>query len=337
MTSWIDEFATRVFLGLLVPLREFLIDGGSRYFWLYCVTGLAIAAYTYHKHREARDFQTTLMDPNVWLSRSALNDYVIIVVTPVLRLTVLSWAFLNWKSISAFVASTLHAAGVTGTATGTTAVALGVLLTLVLFVADDFFRWYAHYLFHRIPELWEFHKVHHSAEVLNFATSERHHPVEIVMNGLVLTSVYGIINGIFIGVFGDQVTVATVAGANLFLFAFNVCGGVLRHSPFWISFGPSVERWIISPAMHQIHHSAKIEHYDRNMGGSLAIWDRMFGTIHIPKAGEIGAYGIGAETADFRSLEVIYFRPFKAAAERLSQRIKKRRPGAAEAATAASA
>lgn len=322
MVHWMEETINRVVVGVLMPIHDFLTDGGSRYYWVYCLTGLLIAAYAYSRHRGVAAFRTTLADKNVWLSASSINDYVIVVLTPVLRLTVLSWTVLNWKTVSAFVVSLLHAAGVSGTVTDGSAIGLGVLLTLTLFVVDDFFRWYVHYLFHRIPELWEFHKVHHSAEVLNFATSERHHPVEVIITSALLAVVYGTVNGVFIAVFGDKLTVTSVAGANVFLFAFNVCGGVLRHSPFWISFGPSIERWIISPAMHQIHHSSKTEHFDRNMGGSLAIWDRMFGTLHIPKDGEIENYGIGAETTDFRSLEVIFLRPFIAAGDLVRRRFK---------------
>jgi len=255
-------------------------------------------------------------------SKSAINDYIIVVITPIMRLTILSWATINWSQVKDFVVSTLTALGVSGTVNDSTAIALGVVLTLTLFVVDDFLRWYVHFLFHRIPELWEFHKVHHSAEVLNFATAERHHPVEVLITVTVLTTAYGIINGIFIALFGEHVTVTSVAGANIFLFVFNLAGGALRHSPFWISFGPRAEKWVISPAMHQIHHSDKVEHYDRNMGGSLAVWDRMFGTLHIPRGREIEGFGIGEETRDFRSMEVIMLRPFQACAQLLGKRMR---------------
>ena len=336
MIDWIGDTAVRLLVGAVYPVKEFLFDGSSRYFWLYCLTGLLIAAYGYRKHGEAREFEAALKDKNVWASQSALNDYVIMVVSPMLRLTVLSWTVLNWKTVSAFTVSTLTSFGVAGTVTDGNAVALGALLTLVLFIADDFLRWYTHYLFHCIPELWEFHKVHHSAEVLNFATSERHHPFEVVTTAAMLAVVHGVINGLFIWSFGNKLTVATIAGANIFLFVFNICGGVLRHSPFWISFGPRVERWIISPAMHQIHHSDKEKHFDRNMGGSLAIWDRMFGTLHIPQGREVEAYGIGPETADFRALDVIYFRPFTAAYGHLQRRFGRpvAKPARAQSASA---
>jgi sterol desaturase/sphingolipid hydroxylase (fatty acid hydroxylase superfamily) len=199
-----------------------------------------------------------------------------------------------------------------------------VALTLTLFVVDDALKWLAHYLFHAIPELWEFHKVHHSAEHLNFVTADRHHPVEVIATATMTTLAYGLVNGLFIGLFGDKLTITTIMGANIFLFVFNICGGALRHSPFWITFGPRIEKWIISPAMHQIHHSDKVEHFDRNYGGSLAVWDRLAGSLYL--AGEkstIDRFGIGEETKDFRSLGVIYFRPFTAAANLLKNRLKK--------------
>ncbi|MEQ1716580.1 MAG: sterol desaturase family protein [Hyphomicrobium sp.] len=333
MLNWINETCVRLAVSVLMPIRDFLTDPTSRYFWVYCATGLAIAAIVHSQRNEARSFRDTLFDRNVWASKSAINDYLILAVTPMLRLTVLSWAFINWEKVRDFVVTMLTGFGVSGSVNDATAITLGIVLTITLFVVDDFLRWLAHYTFHRIPELWEFHKVHHSAEVLNFATAERHHPVEVLMTAALLTTAFGVINGLFIAFFGDKVTVSTVAGANIFLFAFNIAGGALRHSPFWISFGPRVEKWIISPAMHQIHHSDKPEHYDRNMGGSLAVWDRMFGTLHIPRGREIEGFGIGAETPDFRSFEVIMLRPFQAAARLLRRRFQAAAPAATEPAS----
>lgn len=324
MLTWLNETVTNAFVGAMLPISDFLMDGSSRFYWLYCVTGILIAAYAWHKHKHAmKGFDAALLDKKVWLSTSALNDYFIVVLTPVLRLTVLSFTTLHWETVSNWVSSTLIGFGVTGTATDGTAIMLGFALTLSLFVVDDFLRWLVHYEFHVIPELWEFHKIHHTAEVLNFVTADRQHPVEVVATATILSLAYGLVNGLFIGFFGENLTVTTVAGANIFLFFFNIIGGVLRHSPFWISFGPTIERWVISPAMHQVHHSDKEIHFNRNMGGSLAVWDRMFGTLHLPVEGEVERYGIGPETEDYRSLSVIYGRPFTAAADHLKKRFSK--------------
>jgi sterol desaturase/sphingolipid hydroxylase (fatty acid hydroxylase superfamily) len=314
MIAWLHNTFLYAVVGALQPVTDFFLDGGSRYYWLYCATGLLIAAYAHRKHQQARSVEAMLLDRQLWLSPSAINDYFIVVLTPVLRLTVLSGLAINWVAVQTFIVSLLHSAGVSGTVTDGTAIAAGIALTLTLFVVEDFLKWAAHYLFHAIPELWEFHKVHHSAEVLNFVTADRQHPVEVIATAALTTLAYGVVNGVFIGLFGDKLTITTVMGANIFLFVFNVCGGALRHSPFWISFGPRVERWVISPAMHQIHHSNKPEHFDRNFGGSLSVWDRLAGSLHIPKGREIEGYGIGPETEDYRSFGVIMFRPFTAAA-----------------------
>lgn len=338
MIDWLNQTILYSVVGALQPVLDFLADGNSRFYWLYCLSGIAIAAYAWHKHKDAGRFKDALLDKDMWLSASAINDYIIVVLTPVLRLTVLSALMIHWEPVSAWVVSSLQSIGVSGTVNDSTAIILGVALTLTLFVVDDGLKWLAHYLFHAIPELWEFHKVHHSAEHLNFVTADRHHPVEVIATATITTLAYGLVNGLFIGLFGDKLTITTLMGANVFLFVFNICGGALRHSPFWITFGPRIEKWIISPAMHQIHHSDKVEHFDRNYGGSLALWDRLAGSLYL--AGDkstIERFGIGDETKDFRSLGVIYFRPFTAAAALIKIRFKKPDTASASPARQASA
>lgn len=322
MIEWLILKAKTAAMATLWPLHELINDGSSRYFWVYCITGIAIVAYVHQMRHAERRWQDILFDRETWSGRSALNDYFILVMGSVLRLTVLSWAFVNAAPITAWVVSVLTSLGVTGTVTDTTAVGLGLLLTVALFLVDDFLRWWIHFLMHRVPELWEYHKVHHSAEVLNFATAERLHPFEVILTSLTMTVGMAVVNGIFIAVAGRHLTPVTVFGANIFLFAFNIFGGVLRHSPYWVSFGPKVERWVISPAMHQIHHSEDVKHFDKNMGGSLSVWDRMFGTIYIPTEQEKIHFGIGEETREFRSLRGLYVRPIVMSVEVLGRRLK---------------
>lgn len=311
MLHSITQLVERAALATLWPFHELLKDGKSRYFWLYIVSGMLIAAYLHWRAHKDQPFVETIADRNLWLSQSAINDYLLLVVRPVLMLTVLTWTILNTESIATHVADFLQSVGVNGTVDGSAAIALGLMLTLTLFLVDDFLRFYLHLLFHRVPLLWEFHKVHHSAEVLNFATAERIHPFELIAANTVIALVIGAVNGIFIALFGDTLTVTTVAGANIFLFVFNICGGVLRHSPYWVSFGPVVEKWVISPAMHQIHHSEDQRHYDRNMGGTLAMWDRMFGTLYMTgKEREPITYGLGEETKQWRTFTALMLRPF---------------------------
>ena len=136
------------------------------------------------------------------------------------------------------------------------------------------------------------------------------------------TTAVALCNGIFIGIWGDHLTAASIAGANGIWAVTNYLGGVLRHSQFWISFGPKWERWLISPAMHHIHHSANPKHFDKNMGGALSIWDRWFGTIYYADEEAVKTFGIGPETEEFRSIKALYFRPFANAFKRFQPETK---------------
>jgi sterol desaturase/sphingolipid hydroxylase (fatty acid hydroxylase superfamily) len=295
--------------GVMKPLHGFLASPKARFYWPFVITGLFIAWAVYYRRGGNRAFLRQFFRWDVWLSRSAQNDYAVIMINTFFLLLGGAWLFANADAIVTWTVDALTWLGVTGQAPVTWQFAYGAGLTLALFLVDDFIRWFGHYLFHRVPALWELHKVHHSAEVLNFITSERFHPLEVVLMSLIFTVPAAIVNGIFIALFGDQAAVITVAGANILWIAANVIGGVLRHSPFWVSFGPRAERWLISPAMHQIHHSEDPKHFDRNFGGTLAIWDRWFGTIYIPQGREDITYGIGPETRKFRSLATIYVYP----------------------------
>ena len=50
---------------------------------------------------------------------------------------------------------------------------------------------------------------------------------------------------------------------------------------------------LISPAQHQVHHSVDPRHHDRNYGEVLALWDWLFGTLYISRAGETIRFGLG--------------------------------------------
>ena len=150
-------------------------------------------------------------------------------------------------------------------------------------LASELAYWFAHYCFHKIPALWEFHKVHHSAEVMTTLTELRQHPVEIIafMNLIGLST--GIVFGVMTYAFGPGVRPFTLLNGNILLMAFLVTYGHLRHSHMWIAFTGFAGRILQSPAHHQLHHSANPIHYDRNLGFALAVWDWAFGTLVIPE------------------------------------------------------
>jgi len=180
-------------------------------------------------------------------------------------------------------------------------------------VLDDLSRFLLHYLLHKIPFLWEFHKVHHSAKVLTPMTIYRSHPVESLLYATRMAGTQGIAVGISYYLFGATLEMQAILGANAFVFVFNLMGSNLRHSHVWLSWGNALELIFISPAQHQIHHSTQRKHFDANFGSALAIWDKLFGchifASSVTEPSTIN-FGISKHNTEHTSLAEIYFMPF---------------------------
>jgi sterol desaturase/sphingolipid hydroxylase (fatty acid hydroxylase superfamily) len=184
--------------------------------------------------------------------------------------------------------------------------------TAVLLLFDDFCRYWVHRWMHTSRLLWQFHKVHHSPEVLVPISQMRHHPVNSLFNlGRNIVST-GLVTGLFVWFFPGDLTVVTVAGVNAGRMVFYLTGGNLRHSHVWLSFGPKLSHVFISPAQHQIHHSKAPEHIDRNFGSQFALWDWMFGTLYVPERYEELTLGIDRDSTErMRSIRGLYVEPVK--------------------------
>lgn len=167
-----------------------------------------------------------------------------------------------------------------------------VLYSVVLFVAWDLSRFLVHLAMHRIPALWAFHQVHHSAEVLTPLTFHRIHPVESWLYQLRGTVVTAAVVTLFFWLFREQASTWELLGVPALGLVLNVLMGNLRHSHVWLPFPEPVERWLISPAQHQLHHSAQPEHFDSNYGTWLALWDRLAGSWQ-PAREEPVIFGLG--------------------------------------------
>jgi sterol desaturase/sphingolipid hydroxylase (fatty acid hydroxylase superfamily) len=185
------------------------------------------------------------------------------------------------------------------------------LTTLVLLLAYELAYWFGHFLFHRYAFLWEFHKVHHSAETMTIFTELRQHPVEILAFINVIALFTGVALGVLTYAFGPGAQPFTLLNGNLLLMAFLLTWGHLRHSHIWIAYRGLAGRLFQSPAHHQLHHSDNPAHWDKNLGFSLAIWDWLFGTLYIPQfKREDITFGVGEESREFRSIADSFITPF---------------------------
>jgi sterol desaturase/sphingolipid hydroxylase (fatty acid hydroxylase superfamily) len=156
-------------------------------------------------------------------------------------------------------------------------IAIIALAGLCAFLLRDLVHYVVHRLHHQIPALWALHKVHHAATWLTPLTAERTHPLE--------DQIFAITEGLAIGVaLGLLRWRYTFSDVELMAIVTSVIWGVrmavltpLQHSSAAISFGP-LDRIVYSPSLHQVHHSARPEHWDRNFGECLSLWDSLFGT-----------------------------------------------------------
>jgi sterol desaturase/sphingolipid hydroxylase (fatty acid hydroxylase superfamily) len=184
------------------------------------------------------------------------------------------------------------------------------IITLLLFLAYEFGYWLDHFLKHRIPVLWELHKVHHTAEVLTPLTSFRMHPFDTWIFGNILAVTAAITNGVAAYVFGDTAYQYALSGTNIILVAFIHVYIHLQHTHLWISFRGLLGRIFISPAHHQVHHSTNPIHFNKNLGSCLAIWDWLFGTLHIPgKHREKLTFGVAPGYADAHTITGEFLSP----------------------------
>ncbi len=188
---------------------------------------------------------------------------------------------------------------------------VSVIFTSCLFVVDDASRYYLHRLMHRWPVLWSFHRVHHTAQSLTPFTVLRTHPIEGLLFGLRSALVQGLLIGVFVFVFADRVTLLSLLGANAVTTVLNILGSNLRHSPVPISYGKTLERWLISPAQHQIHHSQARQHWDKNFGAFIALWDRMGNTLEYGSSKQKLIFGLSGQKSKEHQLSSLYWKPFK--------------------------
>jgi sterol desaturase/sphingolipid hydroxylase (fatty acid hydroxylase superfamily) len=164
---------------------------------------------------------------------------------------------------------------------------------LSVFLAVEFGYWFSHLLMHKVPALWEFHKVHHSAEVLTPLTEWRQHPLELAIFPVLVGIAVCLVQGPIVWYFGPSSQIINPVSANLLSMAFWYTILHLRHSelPFYAT--GTLGKIIQAPAHHQVHHSTDPKHFDKNLGYCLSIWDWAFGTLYVPKKGEKFSYGLG--------------------------------------------
>lgn len=232
----------------------------------------------------------------------------------------IGWTLLSTSQISHQVSQLLARVFGALPDTGLPQAAVRAIATVALFVAYEFAYWLYHFLSHKVPVLWDFHKVHHTAEVLSPLTAFRVHPIDTLLFANVTAVLVGLTGGILHYVLGAGAAPLTLSGSNAILVSFIFLTVHLQHSHVWISFTGVWGRIFLSPAHHQIHHSANPVHFNRNFGSCLSLWDWAFGTLHVPaRAREPLTFGaeLAEGAASPHSVTGVLIAPFLEAARRI--------------------
>lgn len=169
----------------------------------------------------------------------------------------------------------------------------------VMFILVDFLSWWTHRLLHRVPFLWNFHKVHHSVKEMGFAAHLRYHWME--------TIVYKSIQYVPMAMIGFGIEDFFI----VHMFALAI--GHLNHANLGWDYGP-LKYVLNNPKMHIWHHAKDLgpNKYGVNFGISLSLWDYIFGTNYIPHDGrdiELGYAGDEAMPESFIGQNLAPFDP----------------------------
>jgi len=332
LLDYCDRFAEWI-LDESLDLVRSPFNASSRLYWVFLLSALVLAAITYKRyyHHDGAlrfaEFIKFVLPKRIYAHPSAIVDYKLFISNHFIG-PVTFGPFAEGFS-AALVASyvvALLASGFAATWQGFP-IGGGVILafTIVYGLVSDFVTYINHRLHHQVDLLWPIHRVHHSAEVLTPFTLFRKHPLYNIVKLFISAPVLGVFQGITLFLFLGEIEALTILGINAVSALFRIFGANLRHSHIWFSFGHVLNHIFISPAHHQIHHSARPEHWNRNYGEVFAIWDWMFATLVLPseeiRKDLILGIGIGAPQ-HHPTLAKAYLEPLASMYEILTRRFR---------------
>jgi sterol desaturase/sphingolipid hydroxylase (fatty acid hydroxylase superfamily)/rhodanese-related sulfurtransferase len=141
-------------------------------------------------------------------------------------------------------------------------------VTLAIVMLDAWtYAW--HWMNHRIPLLWRFHRMHHSDAQMDVTTANRFHFGEIAGSSLLRIPL--------ILLLGVRLPELVLYEAMMFAVV------QFHHAniglPDWLD--RALRVFIVTPAMHKVHHSREVAETNSNYTSFLSVWDRLFGTFRI--------------------------------------------------------
>jgi sterol desaturase/sphingolipid hydroxylase (fatty acid hydroxylase superfamily) len=239
------------------------------------------------------------------LSMVVLGALVSRVLLPATLVGVSIWAQQEsvglFNLVTAKTESTLPSTAQMNNAQYSNALFVGIVVVSVLLL--DMLIYWQHRLFHTVPFLWRFHKMHHADSHVDTTTGLRFHPVEIAIS---------------LGVKALAVAILGIPAIAIVIFEVALNGFALfNHANVRLP-----QKWddrigwvLITQRLHRIHHSQAKTESNSNYGFSVSWWDRLFNSF-TPRAKQsdetlsIGQRDVPA-TKDNASIRALLLQPFK--------------------------
>lgn len=151
---------------------------------------------------------------------------------------------------------------------------------LLIVVVTDFAQYWVHRAFHGVPFLWRFHRVHHSAEKMDWLAGSRLHIVDVL-----LTRSLSLVPMVLLGFSGEAINIylPILALQSVFIH----CN--LEFELRWL------QKIVATPKFHHWHHTSDEGCLDKNFSVSLPVLDLLFGTYHSPDGEWPERYGLAGD------------------------------------------
>lgn len=177
------------------------------------------------------------------------------VINQIAKVALLGWKYLVLAGVASFVPWSIQ---------------LNVGTVLVGYLAVELFYYWYHRASHEIPVLWTMHFIHHSSPEYNLLVAPRLSALSH------LVTPFFFIPLVLVGYSPEFIVAALAIGLFLQFFLHTQAIGELGR----------LEGWINTPSAHRVHHGTNPEYIDKNYGGALIVFDRLFGTYQ-PEGDEV--------------------------------------------------
>lgn len=143
---------------------------------------------------------------------------------------------------------------------------MNVFTVVVGFFALEFLYYWYHRANHRIRYLWCSHVVHHSSEGMNMSTATRQSMTYAISGGVIIF-------------FSPLIFLGYPPEVVMSLYALDLFYQYFVHTQAVGKLHPWIEFFFNTPSHHRVHHGRNPKYIDKNYGGAVIIYDRLFGTF----------------------------------------------------------